>query len=377
MSEQARGRGLGASPRLRQAPQAPPRAVSYAGGERLLQQAREVDYAQLHPDPEQPRHSMDPERIEALADSILAHGLLQPLVVRAMEEWGEQGDVQYRIVAGGRRYVAIGRALARCGDAALRARLSRVPVVLVASAEADIRVVQLIENLQREDLPPVDQARAFKELMDLRGLTATDLARLLHISDQTVMDRVRLLTDPIIADAVQTGQLSIKAAGLAQKLVPEGISQVHSRLQAGEVLDVPAITQVRTALERQGVVNPKRGRPGQARPGASPMGQAAPPGAPPGGDTSILSNDPNGLGVSTASNDLAVQPPRQAIPESVTGVVSAELLPDLEAAARLLARVDEATFTALLQVLDGAAARRLRYDEVRRLLLLHRRSAQG
>ncbi|MGH2346310.1 MAG: ParB/RepB/Spo0J family partition protein, partial [Chloroflexota bacterium] len=140
MSGRSAGRNLGATPKLRQVPQAPPRAVGYAGGERALHQAREVDYGQLHPDPDQPRQSMDPERLEELANSILTHGLLQPIVVRPSEEWDARGDAHYRIVAGGRRYAAIGRALTRCGDPALRARLSRVPVVLVTSEEANIRV---------------------------------------------------------------------------------------------------------------------------------------------------------------------------------------------------------------------------------------------
>jgi ParB/RepB/Spo0J family partition protein len=351
MSERATGRGLGASPKLRQAPQAPPRAVSYAGGERLLQQAREVDYAQLHPDPDQPRHAMDPDRIEELADSIMAHGLLQPLVVRPLDEWNAHGDVQYRIVAGGRRYVAIGRALARCGDPALRARLSRVPVFLVASEEANIRVLQLIENLQREDLRPVDQARAFKEIMDLRGINAAELAR--------VLDRVRLLTDPIIADAVEAGQLSVKAAGLAQKLAPVGLERVHDRLRAGEALDAGMISQVRADLERQGLANPRR-----ARPALPEAREQAPPPA-----------QPNGLAPLSASNDRVDAPPRAAGQDEVAGPVATEPLPDLEAAVALLARTEEATFAALLRLLDGAAARRLRYDEVRRLLQQYRRSA--
>jgi ParB family chromosome partitioning protein len=307
---------------------------------------------------------MDPDRLEELADSIMAHGLLQPLVVRPLDEWNAQGDVQYRIVAGGRRYVAIGRALARCGDPALRARLSRVPVFLVASEEANIRVLQLIENLQREDLRPVDQARAFKEIMDLRDLNATELARLLHISDQTVLDRVRLLTDPIIADAVEAGQISVKAAGLAQKLVPEGLAQVHDRLRAGESLDVDTISKVRTNLERQGLVNPRRAR-SAPRVEGEDIGALAP---------TVI--QPNRLAPLSTSNDLMDVPSGADSLDQGAGFVAAEPLPDLEAAALLLARTEEATFTALLRLLDGAAARRLHYEEVRRLLLQHRRSAR-
>jgi ParB/RepB/Spo0J family partition protein len=360
VSGKSSGRSLGATPKLRQAPQAPPRAVGYAGGERALHQAREVDYEQLHPDPNQPRQSMDPERLEELADSILTHGLLQPIVVRATDEWNARGDARYRIVAGGRRYAAIGLALARCGDSGLRARLSRVPVVLVASEEANIRVLQLIENLQREDLRPVEQARAFKEVMDIRSLSATDLAKLLHISDQTVLDRVRLLTDPIISDAVETGRLSIKAAGLAQKLVPAGLAQVHDRLQAGELLDAEAIVSIRADLERRGMSNPKHTR----HPLQPDLRETTI------GDPTL---EPNRLGTLGTSNELPGAGPIHGDRAYVPVVQTEDALPGFEAAVVLLADVDDATFAALLQLLDAAGARRLRYEEVRRLLLQGRR----
>src|SRR6185437_8930202 len=236
--------GLGATPVIRRLPQAPPQAAGYPGSERALHQAREVDFHQLHPDPDQPRQAMDPERLDQLAASITSHGLLQPLAVRPLE-WDQAGDAHYRIVAGGRRLAAIGLALERAGDPALCARLARVPVVILSSDDAEVRVLQLIENLQREDLRPVEEARAFKEIMDLRSLSASGLARLLHLSDQTVLDRVRLLSDPTIADAVEAGRISIKAAGLAQKLAPPGLARVRAQLQAGETVDADAVARIR------------------------------------------------------------------------------------------------------------------------------------
>ena len=193
-------------------PATPPTAVQL-GGDRVFGGAREVDFRQLAPDPDQPRKSMNPDRLTELAESIVSHGLLQPIVVRqAGLDLG--GDMRYVVVAGGRRYAAIQMALEGTTDEAVRARLMRVPVVINDSEAAERRVLQLIENLQREDLNAVEEARAMKEIARIEGLTTTGLAGRVHRSQGYVDERLRLLRHEDVEDAVETGLLT-KSAGAA------------------------------------------------------------------------------------------------------------------------------------------------------------------
>ncbi len=193
-------------------PATPPTAVQL-GGDRAFGGAREVDFRQLTPDPEQPRKSMNAERLAELSASIVAHGLLQPIVVRQVG-LDLNGDMRYVVVAGGRRYAAIQLALERESDEAARARLTRVPVVINDSEAAERRVLQLIENLQREDLNAVEEARALKEIARIEGLTTTGLAGRVHRSQGYVDERLRLLRHEDVEEAVGTGLLT-KSAGAA------------------------------------------------------------------------------------------------------------------------------------------------------------------
>jgi ParB family chromosome partitioning protein len=365
MSGGARKGGLGATPVIRRLPQAPPQATGHAGSERALHQAREVDFHQLHPDPDQPRQAMDPERLDQLAASITSHGLLQPLAVRPLE-WDEAGDAHYRIVAGGRRLAAIGLALERAGDPALHARLARVPVVILSTDDAEVRVLQLIENLQREDLRPVEEARAFKEIMDLRSLTASGLARLLHLSDQTVLDRVRLLSDPTIADAVEAGRLSIKAAGLAQKLAPPGLARVRARLQSGETVDAEEVARIRAEHAPPKIRGNAADEPIKS-PAETPDQHPNRLGALDTSNHSITPTDPNGLAAEDEQWPVEVAAAQGAVPVPAAGI------PDLEPFLAEIAAAPEPTFAAVLALLDTAALRRLRYGEVRTLLTRARR----
>lgn len=221
MSGRAGGRSTGpriapvrqTGPRVAAAqPATPPTAVQL-GGDRAFGGAREVDFRQLTPDPEQPRKSMNAERLAELSASIAAHGLLQPIVVR-QAGLDLAGDMRYIVVAGGRRYAAIGLAIDEATDDEARARLSRVPVVINDSEAAERRVLQLIENLQREDLNAVEEARAMKEIARIEGLTTTGLAGRVHRSQGYVDERLRLLRHEDVEDAVETGLLT-KSAGAA------------------------------------------------------------------------------------------------------------------------------------------------------------------
>jgi ParB/RepB/Spo0J family partition protein len=205
-------------PRITTPQPATPPTMVQLGADRLFGGAREVAFAQLAPDPDQPRKYMHPERLAELSASIVQHGLLQPIVVR-QAGLDRGGDMRYVVVAGGRRYAAIKLALDTSDDDAVRARLARIPVIINDSAEAERRVLQLIENLQREDLNGVEEARALKEIARIEGLTTVGLAGRVHRSQGYVDERLRLLRHEDVEDAVATGLLT-KSAGAAIASIP-------------------------------------------------------------------------------------------------------------------------------------------------------------
>ncbi len=214
-------------------PSTPPTKVR-VGNDRMLLGAREVDITQLSPDPEQPRTHMNPRRLAELADSIAVHGVLQPLVVR-QDGLGVDGDMRYTIIAGARRHAAIALAVTRAETEDARRALARVPVVLSQSAEAERRVLQLIENLQREDLRPVEEARALKEIMRLENLTTTGMAARIHRSQGYVDERLRLLRHEDVEEATEAGLITTSAAAaIASIASAEERQRWLDRAQRGE-----------------------------------------------------------------------------------------------------------------------------------------------
>jgi len=223
-------------PRITTPQPATPPTVVQLGADRLFGGAREVAFGQLAPDPDQPRKYMHPERLAELSASIVRHGLLQPIVVR-QAGLDRGGDMRYIVVAGGRRYAAIKLALDTAGDDEARARLARIPVIINNSAEAERRVLQLIENLQREDLNGVEEARALKEIARIEGLTTVGLAGRVHRSQGYVDERLRLLRHEDVEDAVATGLLT-KSAGAAIASIPAADARQEwlARARAGETI---------------------------------------------------------------------------------------------------------------------------------------------
>jgi len=237
-------------------PIAAAQAATQADGPRALVGGLLVPIEQLIPDPDQPRTDHGAESLAALADSLTAYGVLQPLLVRE-DGTLDDGRTRYMIVAGGRRYAA-----------ALLAGLARLPVVVRATEGATLRLTQLIENVQRQDLTPLEEARAFKELMDTEGLSAEALGARLHISGQKVRDRLLVLGHQPLADAVQRGQLGAAAAAEILRLPDDGQAQVMAIIDAGGTVDQPAVRAIRDDLKAAGVVNPRAkggGRPRKER----------------------------------------------------------------------------------------------------------------
>ena len=130
----------------------------------------------VEPNPDQPRHDFDEEELQALADSIAVHGILQPLTVR------ELNSGYYQIIAGERRW-----------RAARMANLSEVPAVIIEADDKKAMELALIENLQRQDLNPVEEALGYQSLIEEYGLTQEEAASRVGKSRPAVANSLRLL----------------------------------------------------------------------------------------------------------------------------------------------------------------------------------------
>lgn len=145
----------------------------------------------IRPNKDQPRRTFDDVELAELADSIRQNGVLQPLLVR------DRGDY-YEIVAGERRY-----------QAARAAGLDEVPVIIRDISDDDVFKLALIENLQRSDLSPLEEANGYRQLIREKGLTQEELARILSKSRSTITNTLRLLDLPEeVQELVETGQLT-------------------------------------------------------------------------------------------------------------------------------------------------------------------------
>ena len=152
--------------------------------------------SEVVPNRSQPRKSFDDEALAELADSIKRHGVLQPLLVRPLT------DGSYQLVAGERRW-----------RASRLAGLTEVPVVIREMSERDVAEVALIENLQREDLTPLEEARGYRSLMEEYKLTQEEVAAIVGKSRPAVTNALRLLKLPDeVASQVEAGHLSAGAA---------------------------------------------------------------------------------------------------------------------------------------------------------------------
>lgn len=160
----------------------------------------ELDINKIYPNPNQPRKHFDEEALQELASSIKTHGVIQPLVVN------READGKYMIIAGERRW-----------RASNMAGLQKVPVVIKNYTEKQIKEISIIENLQREDLNPIEAARAIKQLMDEYNLTQEAVADRIGKSRPSVANTLRLLSlYPDVVKMIEDGRLS---SGHARSLV--------------------------------------------------------------------------------------------------------------------------------------------------------------
>ena len=155
----------------------------------------------IQPNPHQPRHHFNEEALAELAASIAEHGLIQPLIVRQTEEG------KYTLIAGERRW-----------RAAQLAGLTEAPIVIKDVSPQDMLELALIENIQRADLNPLEEAAAYQQLIDEFGLTQEKVAQRVGKSRPAVANMVRLLSlPPNVQAAVADGRIS---GGHARTLVP-------------------------------------------------------------------------------------------------------------------------------------------------------------
>jgi len=204
----------------------------------------------IHPNPRQPRKRFETEAVSGLADSIRAQGLIQPVVVRTRLDGG------YELIAGERRW-----------RAAREAALATVPALVREADDRDSLLLGLVENVAREDLSPLEEARAYALLIDEFGLTLGDVAERVGRSKPTISNRIRLLElpDDVLA-MVGRGELTEGHARavlavpdhdgrrrLARRIVREGLS-VRAAERAARWAGA------RTKERRKGAVDPELAR---------------------------------------------------------------------------------------------------------------------
>lgn len=196
--------------------------------------------SRIEPHPEQPRRHFDEDALDELAASIAQRGVIQPVIVRPL------ADGAYQLVAGERRW-----------RAAQRAQLHEIPAIIRDLSEREVMALALIENLQREDLNPIEEARAYHRLSEQEGLTQAEIARMVDKSRSHVANLQRLLSlpDDVVA-MVEKGDLSM---GHARALIG---SEQAVELAGAAVAKQLSVREVERLVRRQGseARQPRRAR---------------------------------------------------------------------------------------------------------------------
>lgn len=166
----------------------------------VMRQLKEIQLTDIDTNPGQPRMLVDETRLEELVESIREHGVIQPVVVRPLD----QG--RYQLIAGERRW-----------RACLQLGLEKIPAMVREASDLEASAVALIENIQRENLNPLEEARAYQQLIDQYGLTQDEVSRRVGKSRPFIANMVRLLNLPEeIMDMVNEGLIT---AGHARALL--------------------------------------------------------------------------------------------------------------------------------------------------------------
>lgn len=195
-----------------------------------MEELKLIRISDIQKNPYQPRKEFSKEKIEELAQSIKENGLIQPIIVR------QSPVIGYEILAGERRY-----------RASIAAGLSEVPVIIKNLSDQDMMIHSIIENLQREDLNPIEEAKAYQSLID-KGYTHADIAEKMGKSRPYITNLVRLLTLPdFILTEVEAGKLSQAHARLLIQLSTDEQKKLLYRIQTEDL----SVRQVEYLLKEE------------------------------------------------------------------------------------------------------------------------------
>jgi ParB family chromosome partitioning protein len=238
VKRQALGRGLAA---LIPSPPSTPVAEGEAAAAAAKSGAslRTIDIENIHPSSSQPRKRFDDARLDELAESIRSQGIIQPLVVRMRVGGG------FELIAGERRW-----------RAAQRAGLHQVPAIVRDVAEAQVFEMALVENLQREDLNPIEEAEGYQHLVAEFGYTQESLAARVGKERSTVANALRLLKlPPPVRGMVVEGRLSMGHARALLGLEDDAVIERMARQTASRSLSVRQV-EAMVRREREGAQPP-------------------------------------------------------------------------------------------------------------------------
>ena len=195
-----------------------------------MEEFKLIRISDIQKNPYQPRKEFSKEKIEELAQSIKENGLIQPIIVR------QSPVIGYEILAGERRY-----------RASIAAGLSEIPVIIKKLSDQDMMVHSIIENLQREDLNPIEEAKAYQSLIE-KGYTHADIAAKMGKSRPYITNLVRLLTLPdFILNEVEAGKLSQAHARLLIQLSTDEQKKLLYRIQTEDL----SVRQVEHLLKEE------------------------------------------------------------------------------------------------------------------------------
>lgn len=204
----AKGLGMGLQALLGEAARPAP-APGTADSSTLRGGVREIEIGRIRPNPEQPRVQFDEDALEELAQSIRERGVLQPILLRSV------GD-NFMIIAGERRW-----------RAAQQARLHSIPAIVREIDESTIAELALIENIQRLDLNPLEEAEGYRQLIQRHGHTQDDVSKIVHKSRSHVANLLRLLDLPtFVRQSLMRGEITMgHARAIATAENPEALTR--------------------------------------------------------------------------------------------------------------------------------------------------------
>lgn len=201
---------------------------------------KSLPLSKIEPNPDQPRKNFDPDSLKELAQSIQIHGVIQPIVVCP------KGDDKYVIIAGERRY-----------RACKMLKMETIPVIIKRYTEQEMKEIALIENLQRDDLNPIETAYAMKQLVDNFGFSQEALAKRLGISRPTITNTIRLLSlCPQVMALVEQGKIAPNTARVLVNIEDEELQFSLARKAIAEQMSTRDVEKM-----VKEILNPKQLKP--------------------------------------------------------------------------------------------------------------------